>query len=124
MIAGSVGDDGPGAAMPTKAADVPRWAHENYGNFAEEFLKVFPAASDSQAAKASHDFRRDRSLVGARTWLSLHAQSYRSKAYWYLFDHASPRPPGAMFSGRPAVEMGSYHGGELVYIWNNLYLKD
>ena len=87
-------------------------------------LKVFPAGSDTEAAKASHDLRRDRSLAGARTWLALHAQAGRSKAYWYLFNHASPMPPGAMFSGRPAAEMGSYHGGELVYVWNNLNLKD
>ena len=85
---------------------------------------MFPAASDAQAAKASHDFRRDRSLVNARTWVALQSRTGHSKAYWYLFNHASPMPPGAMFSGRPATDMGSYHGGELVYIWNNLYLKD
>jgi para-nitrobenzyl esterase len=123
LMAGSVGDDGPGAGMPTKAAEVPAWARENYGGLAGEFLKLFPADSDAQAAKASHDLRRDRSLVGARTWVALHAQSGK-KAYWYLFNHASPMPPGAMFSGRPATDMGSYHGGELVYVWNNLYLKD
>jgi para-nitrobenzyl esterase len=123
LIAGSVGDDGPGAGMPAKAAEVPAWAKENYGGLAGEFLKLFPAASDDQAAKSSHDLRRDRSLVGARTWVALHAQSGK-KAYWYLFNHASPMPPGAMFSGRPATDMGSYHGGELVYVWSNLYLKD
>ena len=124
LVAGSVGDDGPGAGMPSKTAEVAKWARDNYGDLADEFLKVFPAGSDSQAAKASHDLRRDRSLVGARTWVALHAQAGRSKAYWYLFNHASPMPPGAMFGGRPAVEMGSYHGGELVYVWNNLNLKD
>ena len=124
LIAGSVGDDGPGAGMPTKAAEVPGWARQNYGALADGFLKLFPASSDIEAAKASHDLRRDRSLVGARTWLALQAQTGRSKTYWYLFNHASPMPPGAMFSGRPAVEMGSYHGGELVYVWNNINLKD
>jgi len=124
LIAGSVGDDGPGAGMPAKAAEVPAWARETFGDLAHEFLNAFPADSDTQAAKASHDLRRDRSLVSARTWVSLHAQAHRSKAYWYLFNHASPMPPDAMFSGRPAADMGSYHGGELVYVWNNLNLKD
>jgi para-nitrobenzyl esterase len=124
LIAGSVGDDGPGAGMPAKAAEVPAWAKDNYGSLADEFMKVFPAKSDTETAKSSHDLRRDRSLVGARDWLSVQSQTGKSKAYWYLFNHASPMPPGAMFSGRPATDMGSYHGGELVYVWNNLYLKD
>lgn len=124
LMAGSVGDDGPGAGMPAKTSEVSKWAQDNYGDLAEEFLKVFPSGTESQLAKASHDLRRSRSLMGARTWVELHAQTSHSKAYWYLFNHASPMPPGAVFSGRPAVEMGSYHGGELVYVWNNLYLKD
>ena len=124
LIVGSVGDDGFGAGAPSKAAEVPAWARDNFGNLADEFLKVFPAGTDFLVAKAMHDVRRDRSMVSARTWAALQAQTSHSKAYWYFFDHASPMPPGAMFSGRPATEMGSYHGGELVYVWNNLNLKD
>ncbi len=116
LIAGSVGDDGPGAGMPTKAAEVPGWARANYGALADEFMKVFPASSDAEAAKASHDLRRDRSLAGARTWLALHAQTGRSKTYWYLFNHASPMPPGAMFSGRP-------RGGNGLVSWRRTRLR-
>jgi len=123
LIAGSVGDDGFGAG-PSKLADVPKWARDNFGDLADQYMKIFPSATDADVVKAGRAVRRDRSLVGARDWVAVQSQTGKSKAFWYLFNHASPMPPGAMFSGRPATDMGSYHGGELVYVWNNLYLKD
>ena len=124
LIVGSVGDDGPGAAPPTTSVAAIKFAHDTYGDLADEYMKVFPVSTDAQAAKASHDLRRDRMLSGARTWVALQAKTGKSKAYWYLFDHAAPPPPGAIFSGHPASEKGSYHGGELVYIFDSLNLKD
>lgn len=124
LIVGSVGDDGPGQAPPITSAAAIKFAHDTYGDLANEYMKVFPVGTDAQAAKASHDLRRDRVLSGARTWVALQAKTGKSKAYWYLFDHAAPPPPGAMFSGRPAREKGSYHGGELAYVFDGLNLKD
>jgi para-nitrobenzyl esterase len=124
LIVGSVADDAPGQALPTKSAELAAYAKQTFGALADEFLKAFPATTDAEAAKASHEFPRMRALANARALVTLQTKTGKSKAYWYFFSHVPPPPPGLLMGGRPAAELGAYHGGELVYIWNNLHLKD
>src|ERR1035438_4117636 len=108
LICGSTADDGPGAGPPLKAADVAAYAKANFGDLADEYLKLFPGNSDAQAKKSAHDVRRDRSLFGARQWVGLQAATGRSPVYWYLFSHPAPVPLDSFFDGKTASEVGSF----------------
>ena len=124
LICGSTADDGPGAGPPLKAVDVAAYAKANFGDLADEYLKLFPGNSDVQAKKSAHDVRRDRSLVGAKQWVGLQAGTGKSPVYWYLFSHPAPVPPDSFFDGKTAGEVGAYHGVDNIYTFNNLHMKD
>jgi para-nitrobenzyl esterase len=124
FMGGSTAEDGPGAGPPLTAAEVPAYAKQNFGDLAGEYLKLFPVKTDADAKKAAHDVRRDRSLFGARRWVTLHATTGKSKVYWYLFSHPAPVPPDSFFDGKTPAEVGAYHGVDNNYIFDNLRGKD
>ena len=86
-----------------------------YGAMADDYLKLYPASSDSEAGEASNAAARDSSRVS--TWLF--AQNWKKHArkpvYLYYWDHA---PPGR---GAGPGQRGAYHGSEINYAFNNLY---
>ena len=47
----------------------------------------------------------------------------KSHAYWYYFTHVSPMPDGLFWAGRPALDAGAYHGGEIVYLFDAFPLQ-
>ena len=124
LIAGSTADDGPGGGPPVKAAEVSKYAEENFGALADLYLKLYPAGTDAQAKRSSHDFLRDRSLYGAKRWLMLQARTGKAPVYWYLFTHVPPVPPDSHFDGKLAAEVGAYHGADNIYTFDNLCAKD
>jgi para-nitrobenzyl esterase len=124
LICGSTADDGPGPGPPKKAAEVPAYAKANFGDLADEYMKVFPATTDALAKKAEHDVRRDRSLYGARLWVNLAAATGHNKVFWYLFSHPAPVPPDSHYDGKAPSEVGAYHGVDNNYIFDNLRAKD
>lgn len=125
LIVGTVADDAPGpAAAPTKAAEAPAYAKQTFGELAEKYLKVYPAADDQQATKSAAAFRTNRAMANARTFARLQTKTGKSKAYWYLFTHLSPFPEGLVWGGKPAKDWGAYHGSEIVYVFNAFPLQD
>ena len=124
LICGSTAEDGAGAGAPKEAADVAAYAKANFGDLADEYLKLFPATSDAQAKKSAHDVGRDRSLASAKQWVTLQVSTGHSPAFWYLFSHPAPVPPDSFFDGKTASEVGAYHGVDNIYTFNNLRMKD
>ena len=125
LVVGSVADESGGAARsPAKAAEVPAWAKQTFGDLAEKYLKAYPARTDEEAARSAAAFATNQLLENARILARLQASTGKSKAYWYLFTHVSPLPEGLMWSGRPAKTWGAYHGGEIVYVFNELPMQD
>jgi para-nitrobenzyl esterase len=87
-----------------------------YGSMAEEFLKLYPAATDDEAKQMEDASARDRARSGLYLWASKRAATHKSPVYIYYFDRAIPWP------AHP--EFGAFHSGELPYTFGNLKVLD
>jgi para-nitrobenzyl esterase len=85
-------------------------------------LKLYPARDDAEARKAYHDVYRDINFAGHRTWAKLQATTGRAPVYLYMFSHIPPRPEGN--GNNPAAGAGAVHFSEVIYVFNNLRMKD
>ena len=83
-------------------------AQKNYGDFSAEFLKLWPASTDAEAAASGLARSRDEVGWHMRTWAELQTKKGR-KAYVYYFTHV---PPG---SGA----RGASHTAEISYMYGN-----
>jgi para-nitrobenzyl esterase len=83
-------------------------AQKTYGDLANEFLQLYPAGSDAEAAASGLARTRDEVGWHMRTWAELQTKKGR-KAYVYYFVHV---PPG--FGAR-----GATHTAELPYMFGN-----
>ena len=83
-------------------------ARQTFVDLADEFLQLYPAASDEQARASGLARSRDELGWHMRTWAELQTKRGR-KAYLFYFTHV---PPG---SG----ERGATHTAELAYVFNN-----
>jgi len=118
LTGANVGELG-GLAAPqspvTAEAFVAR-ARQQYGAMADEFLQLFPAATDEQAASALAESSREQALVSMSLWARERAKTSRTPAYTYLWDHALPGPDAARF--------GAFHSSEVPYVLNTLSMSD
>jgi para-nitrobenzyl esterase len=115
LLVGSNADEGttlaPQGAKVTSEVFIGQ-IRQRYGSQAEQFLKVYPAASDSEAVASFYAAYRDQ-VFGweMRTWARMAAQTGRHSVYLYYFSH---RPPGPQSS-----RLGAFHACELPYIFGN-----
>ncbi|HTY63330.1 MAG TPA: carboxylesterase family protein [Acidobacteriota bacterium] len=101
---------------PTTVEAFVKLAQQQYGPLADEFLKLYPATTDEEAAKAQADSSRDQALVSLYLWSRERARTSRTNAFLYLWDHALPGPDAARF--------GAFHTSEVPYVLNTLYMSD
>ncbi len=118
----AAGGGGGGAAAPDSLASYTEWAKRTFGARAEALLKLYPASDDAQAKKAWHDVYRDINFAGHRTWARLQSTTGKSPVWLYLFSHVPPHPEGNGNNPRPPV--GAVHFSEVIYVFNNLRMKD
>jgi para-nitrobenzyl esterase len=115
LLVGSNADEGttlaPQGAKVTSEVFIGQ-IRQRYGSQAEQFLKVYPAASDSEAVASFYAAYRDQ-VFGweMRTWARMAAQTGRHSVYLYYFSH---RPPGPQSS-----RLGAFHACELPYVFGN-----
>ena len=105
-----------GGPKTTTAAQFVSRAKQAYGSMADEFLKLYPADSDAEAAESAVESGRDRLKAGMYLWASKRAATHKSPVYIYYFDRAVPWP------AHP--EYGAFHSGELPYTFGNLTMFD
>ncbi len=91
-------------------------AKAKFGAMADEFLKLYPAANDQEAALQNNQASRDNSRVSTWLWGTLWTRSAKHPVYTYTWTHA---PPGPGHDQR-----GAYHGSEINYVFDNLYATD
>jgi len=85
-------------------------AHAEYGDLAEQFLKLYPAANDAQAFEATKTARGEQTFVAQNwQWARLHAQAGRSKAFHYRFSRVPPAPELA--------QIGAFHTSDIPYVF-------
>jgi len=118
MIGFTANDIGAGTFGPPPENSVIGWEHEAqrlYGEFAGEFLTLYPADSDDVVAEVRQTSSRDRSRVSLSLWAAEQAKK-SSAIYTYYFDRAIPWPEHP--------EFGAFHTGEIPYVFNNLAKLD
>jgi para-nitrobenzyl esterase len=114
LTGGTTGELGglfaPGA--PITAKGFQDQARKRYGDAADQFLKLYPAATDEQAQTAQRDSTRDQALVAMYLWAKVRSKTAKTKVYEYLWDHALPGPAAAKY--------GAFHSSEIPYVMNTL----
>ena len=116
LIVGSNADEATSLApwpASGSASTYAQQARSQFGDMADDFLKIYPAATDEEA-KAAHyaGFRDFRFGWQMRTWARLAGKSGKSQTFLYYFSHVPPGPE----SGR----YGAYHAAEIAYVFQNL----
>lgn len=91
-------------------------ARSKFGALADEFLKLYPAANDDEAALASNQAARDNSRISTWSWARTWQQGTGQPVYTYFWTHAQPGPGAEM--------RGAFHGSEINYAFGNLYATE
>lgn len=117
VIVGSNADEATafaGSLPPSTQANVQAMAKGKYGELLDQFLKVYPITSDSDARSALlHSLRDELFTWEMRTWARFMHKA-GDKAYLYYFSRVPPRPE--------ASTLGAYHAAEIPYVFDNLAL--
>ncbi len=121
LLAGWNADEGSARAIfksdaPT-AENFAKYAKQTYGDKADAFLKLYPAATDGQAERSAQDLAGDQFIAFSTwKWLEMQAATGKSPEYRYEFDQAPPAPAGG-------VARGAYHSAEIEFVFGVLASK-
>ncbi len=113
---------GGAGGSPNTLAAYSEWVKRTFGDKADQLLKLYPAKDDAGARTAYHDVYRDINFAGHRTWAKLQATTGKAPAYLYMFSHLPPHPAGN--GNNPAAPNGAVHFSEVIYVFDNLRMKD
>ena len=103
----------PGSPHPNVTlSDYVSAAKRKFGSMADEFLKLYPASTDDEAARANNDAAHDNSRVSTYLWGTEWTRHSRLRVYTYFWTH---RPPGPGHDTR-----GAFHGSEITYVFGNV----
>jgi para-nitrobenzyl esterase len=113
LLVGSNKDEGTFFARPGLTAAVFKTqAQQRFGDLAEDYLSLYPAGSDTQAAESYLAAFSDEAAWHMR--LFAHVQAMRDNdAYVYYFTRVPPSPPGRQ-------SRGATHVAEIAYMFDNL----
>jgi para-nitrobenzyl esterase len=96
------------------AEDYKKTIGSQYGSKADEFLKLYPAGSDLEAATSQIRISRDQTFgIQNYTWANVQSEKGKSKIYVYRFTRRLP-------ATTDFVKYGAFHTGEVAYAYNNL----
>ncbi len=102
---------------PTTTAEAFKaQAKQRYGDSAEQFLQLYPAATDDQARASANDAAWDQNRVSMYLWARNRAKTAKSKTFTYFYDHVMPGPDAATY--------GAFHTSDVPYALNTLYMAD
>lgn len=92
-----------------------------FGNNADEFLKLYPAGTDSEAERSAQDFDGDQfTAYSTWKWIELHYKTGESPVYRYEFDKILPLSMNADPGTKPAAS----HASEIEFVFNVLSSKN
>jgi para-nitrobenzyl esterase len=117
LLAGWNADEGTvlNSKTPTTVETFTTSAHTQFGDKAEDFLALYPSATDAEAIRSASDLAGDRS-IGFNTWRWLEAQvaTGQSPVYRYHFELASPGDKNH------AAILGAFHSDDIEYVFGTL----
>ncbi|MBV8913608.1 MAG: carboxylesterase family protein [Acetobacteraceae bacterium] len=115
VILGSVADEGTALLPATTPARLQATIKQWFGSQADPIAALYAAADDKAATAAQDHLLSDYGAAMARMAASLSAQ-HGHPAWVYRFNRAAP--------GSDPVEVGAFHGAELVYVFGTLNTVD
>ncbi len=113
LISGWNADDGM-SGRPMSAAEFRKNARQTYGDKYDQFIKLFPAGDDQEAAASQKLLNQLLFGVQNYIWADLQSTYGHNPAYLYYFSHVPPGEP----------DYGAFHSSEFGYALNNLKLWD
>ena len=117
LLTGSNKHEGGGLPNPTATADqFQKQARQRYGDLADEFLGLYPAATDEQARTSQNESSFDRARVAMYLWARQRNRASKTPVYTYYWDHTLPGPDAERF--------GAFHTSEVPYVLNTLAMSD
>lgn len=121
LLAGSNKDEGNYEGFFRKTdptiANYKERAHQMFGDNAAEFLKLYPASTDTEMKRSAADFSGDQFIAfGTWKWIEMQRTTGDSTVYRYEFDDAPPQP-----AGEPSH--GAYHSSEIEFVFEALPSK-
>ena len=100
--------------QPTVASFTAQ-ATKDFGDRAQEFLAVYPAATDAEAVQSAGDFASDRFIAYSTwAWLEAHVRTGNAPVYRYRLDLGSP---GDKFH---SAAIGAFHSDDIEYVFGTL----
>ena len=112
VLAGSNKDEGSFIAQGPTAAEWEIGVRGRWGDMADDYLKLYPAGSNAEAAASSILQFRDEMAWHMRLYADRQTKLGK-RAYWYFFTHEPPHAPGVR-------DLKSTHTAEIPYVFNNL----
>ncbi|WP_217162049.1 carboxylesterase/lipase family protein [Streptomyces sp. AC512_CC834] len=86
-------------------------ARRKFGTLAEEFLRLYPAATDDEAARASSTAARDNSRISTLLWGADWSRHATGTLHTYFWTRRAPAPDGG--------PRRAGHGSEIDYVFRN-----
>jgi para-nitrobenzyl esterase len=105
----------PRAGMPITSVTLTAYiaaAKRKFGTLADEFLQLYPARTDQEAALQNNAAARDNSRISTWLWGTLWTTGDDKPVYTYFWTHAPPGPSHDM--------RGAFHGSEIYYAFDSL----
>jgi para-nitrobenzyl esterase len=91
---------------------------KQFGNHAEEFLRLYPANNDEEASAMLAQSGVDEYAFVEWLYAKTHTAN-GSRAYLYFFAHHPPVPEGMY----PLKSLGAFHGAEINYVFDHLRMQ-
>jgi carboxylesterase type B len=92
-------------------ASYRRWVQARFGSMADEYLSLYPASTEQEAADAVEQGARDSYRCSLLLWARQRARN-DSRTYLYYFNHGLP--------GSAKEKFGAGAGAEIPYVMNSL----
>ena len=91
-------------------------ARQRFGELADEFLSLYPSATEEQARLVQNESSWDQARVSMYLWAMNRARTAKTKAFTYFWDHPLP--------GQEVGKYGAFHTSEVPYVMNALAMSE
>jgi para-nitrobenzyl esterase len=116
-IVGFTHDESSNALRAAKSLDDYKAAAKRvYGEFADEFLKLYPATTDAEVREMGLTAAREAMVErSARNWAIAQTGSGSAPVYLYMYSRVHPYIPGVVIADQDTATIGAYHTSDVPY---------
>jgi para-nitrobenzyl esterase len=117
VIAGFTHDESSNDLRAARNVDEYKAAAKKlYGDAADEFLKLYPAATDAEVRVMGATAAREGLVErGARNWAIAQRQNGEAPIYVFLYSRVHPYIPGVAIADQDTATIGAYHTSDVPY---------